>query len=249
MDTHRRAIITAIAALCAIAAQQAPAQSSGSFAGDFFAGGNGAQLISTITCSPGADLACSKSGSVFLGATIKMPGSRSKYLWIGASLETALLTQTGVTGGTGKQTSTATGSIVVTPEVRAPNGQAVPVYPPYVTFDERTQTLTANLSGCLTNLDPTTGLPVVTCTDSETVSLLLSTMSAHSYNFLVENYGTGTYTLKLHIAATATANTTSITAPAKVSVGVRVGSLGVQIVQVQTPFNSLCFDLVNNTSC
>src|SRR5438876_434819 len=156
MDTHRRAIITAIAALCAIAAQQAPAQSSGSFAGDFFAGGNGAQLISTITCSPGADLACSKSGSVFLGATIKMPGSRSKYLWIGASLETALLTQTGVTG---------------------------------------------------------------------------------------------TYTLKLHIAATATANTTSITAPAKVSVGVRVGSLGVQIVQVQTPFNSLCFDLVNNTSC
>jgi len=74
-------------------------------------------------------------------------------------------------------------------------------------------------------------------------------MSAHSYNFLVENYGTGTYTLKLHIAATATANTTSITAPAKVSVGVRVGSLGVQIVQVQTPFNSLCFDLVNNTSC
>src|SRR5437667_439658 len=248
MDTHRRAIITAIAALCAIAAQQAPAQSSGSFAGDFFAGGNGAQLISTITCSPGA-LACSKGGSVFLGATIKMPGSRSKYLWIGASLETALLTQTGVTGGTGKQTSTATGSIVVTPEVRAPNGQAVPVWPPYVMFDERTQTLTANLSGCLTNLDPTTGLPVVTCTDSETVSLLLSTMSAHSYNFLVENYGTGTYTLKLHIAATATANTTSITAPAKVSVGVRVASLGVQIVQVQTPFNSLCFDLVNNTSC
>jgi len=248
MDTHRRAIITAIAALCATAVQRAPAQSSGSFAGDFV--GDGVNIISTITCSSGAALSCVNGGSAFLGATIKMPGSRSKYLWISASLETALWTQTGVTGGTGKiQTSTATGSIVVTPEVRAPNGALMHVWPPSVTFDERTQQLAANLSGCLTNLDPTTGLPLVTCTDSESVNLLLSTMSAHSYNFLVENQGTGTYTVKLKIGATATANSTSIVAPATVKVGVRVGNLGISLVQVQTPFNSLCFDLVNGTSC
>ena len=129
MDTHRRAIITAFAALCAIAVQRAPAQSSGSFAGDFV--GGGVNIISTITCSSGAALSCVNGGSAFLGATIKMPGSRSKYLWISASLETALWTQTGVTGGTGKiQTSTATGSILVTPEVRAPNGALVKVWPP-----------------------------------------------------------------------------------------------------------------------
>ena len=49
MDTHRRAIITAIAALCVVVAQRAPAQSSGSFAGDFV--GGGVNIINTITCS------------------------------------------------------------------------------------------------------------------------------------------------------------------------------------------------------
>src|SRR5438093_1658476 len=176
MVTHQRALITAIAALCATVAQRAPAQSSGSFAGDFV----DVQIIKTITCSAGGidPLSCVNGGAAFLGATIKMPGSSSKYLLIGASLETSLLTGTGVTGGTGtKQSSTAFGSIVVTPQVLAPNGQEVPVWPHEVHFDERLQTLTANLSGCLTNFDPTTGLPVVTCTDSESVNLLLSTMS------------------------------------------------------------------------
>ena len=245
MVTHQRALITALAALCATVAQRAPAQSSGSFAGDFV----DVQIIKTITCASGAALSCENGGAAFLGATIKMPGSSSKYLLIGASLETALLTETGVTGGTGKQSSTAFGSIVVTPEVLAPNGQKVPVWPSKVTFDERLQTLTANLSGCLTNFDPTTGLPVVTCTDSESVNLLLSTMSAHSFNFLVENHGTGTYTVKLHIGATAKASSTSITAASRVNVGVGVGSLYASLVQVQTPFSSLCFNLVNNTSC
>ncbi len=248
MATHQRAIMTAIATLCAIAAQQAQAQSAGSFAGDFL----GMKIIKTITCSTGdVNLSCNlDGGATYLGATIKLPGSRSKYLLISASLETALLTGTAVTGGTGKvQTSTATGSIVVRPEVRAPNGALVPVWPPQVTFDERTQTLTANLSGCLTNVDPATGLPVVTCTDSESVNLVLNTMSAHSFNFLVTNYGTRTYTVKLNIGATGTATNSSIAAHSTVGVGVGVGSLGVSLVQVQTPFNSLCFDLVNGTSC
>jgi len=247
MATNQRAIITAIAALCGIVAQRAPAQSAGSFAGDFV--GGGVQVIPTITCSTGAaGEPCVNKGAAFLGATIKLPGSRSKYLWISASLETALLTGTSVTGGTGtKQSSTASGSIVVTPEVLAPSGLPVRVWPEYVTFDSRLQTLTANLSGCLTN--SVGGLPVVTCTDSESVSLLLSTMSAHSYNFLVENWGTGTYTVKLHVAARAEASSSSIVASSRVAVGVRVGNLGISLVQVQTPFNSLCFDLVNGTSC
>ena len=247
MATNQRAIISAIAALCGIVAQRAPAQSAGSFAGDFV--GGGVQVIPTITCATGAaGEPCVNNGSAFLGATIKLPGSRSKYLWISASLETALLTGTSVTGGTGsKQSATASGSIVVTPEVRAPSGLPVRVWPEYVTFDSRLQTLTANLSGCLTN--SVGGVPVVTCTDSEMVSLLLSTMSAHSYNFLVENWGTGTYTVKLHVAARAEASSSSIVASSRVAVGVRVGNLGISLVQVQTPFNSLCFDLVNGTSC
>lgn len=222
------------------------AQSSGSFAGDFVS----VAIIQTITCA--ADdpaLSCTQGGSAFLGATIKMPAAQSKALLIAGSLQTNLLTSTSATGGKGNQTSTAMGSIVVRPEVTGPKGQDVPVFPPQVTFEERTQQLTANLSGCITNPDPTTGLPVITCTTPETISLLLSTMSAHSFNFFAQNVGAGVYTVKLHIGATATANTTSLGFNSKVDVGVGVGSLGVELVQVQTPFNSLCFDLVNGTSC
>ena len=39
-----------------------------------------------------------------------------------------------------------------------PAGERVRVWPPVVTFDARTQQLTANLSGCITNLDPVTQL-------------------------------------------------------------------------------------------
>jgi len=229
------------------------AQSSGSFAGDFVSGSlnGGVDIIRTITCAADdTNLSCSNGGSAFLGATIKMPSAKGKMLLIAGSLQTNLLTSTSATGGkTGTQTSSATGSIVVTPEVTGPNGQKVAVFPPVVTYEARTQTLKAVLSGCITNLDLTTGLPVVNCTTPETISLLLSTMSANSFSFLAQNVGSGVYTVKLKIGATATANSTSIGFNSAVDVGVSAGSLAVQLVQVQTPFNSLCFDLVNSTSC
>jgi len=240
-------LVWAVAMLVtSLASAQAFAQSSGSFAGDFV----GVDIIKTITCAAGdLDLSCTKGGAAFLGATIKMPSAKSKVLLIAASLQTGLLTSTSVTGGTGRQTSTAMGSIVVTPTVTGPNGRPVRVFPPAVTFEERTQSLTANLSGCITNLDPATGLPVITCTDPETIGLLLSTMSAHSFSFLAENVGSGVYTVTLNIGATAVASSTSLGTNSTVGVGVGVGSLAVQLVQAQTPFNSLCFDLVNGTSC
>jgi hypothetical protein len=219
-------------------------QQAGTFAGDFV----GSSIIKMITCSAGdTDLSCSNGGAAFLGATIKMPGASNRKLMITGSLETALLTQTGITGGGGKQTASATGSIVVRPEVTGPFGQRVQVWPPVVTYDERTQALTANLSGCITNPD-SLGVAVAVCTDSESVNLLLSTLSAHSFTFLAQSVGQGTYTVKLHIGATATATSTSITAKSLVGVGVGAGSLAISMVQVP-PFNSLCFDLINGTSC
>jgi hypothetical protein len=221
------------------------AQSAGSFAGDFV----GMQIIKTLACNAGdLELSCQRGGSAFLGAEIKVPGAKSKVILITGSLETAILTQTGITGGGGKQSGTATGSIVVRPEVTGPNGEHVRVWPPAATFNERTQTLTANLSGCITNPD-SLGIPVIDCSEAEMVDLLLSTMSAHSFTFLAENNGSGVYTVRFHIGATAVASSTSITARSSVGVGVGVGSLAVQLVQVQTPFSSLCFDLVNGSSC
>ena len=99
------------------------------------------------------------------------------------------------------------------------------------------------------NPDPATGLPVITCTDPESIALLLSTTSAHSYQFIAPALPQGVYKVMLHIGATADATTTSVGFNSQVAVGVGVGSLTAQIVQVQTPFNSLCFDLLNGTDC
>ncbi|PYN96894.1 MAG: hypothetical protein DMD89_17285 [Candidatus Rokuibacteriota bacterium] len=210
--------------LTLLVSARAFAQSAGSFAGDFV----GVDIIKTIVCSAGdLDLTCSSGGSAFLGATIKAPAAKSKVFLIGASLQTGILTGSQIAGGTGKQSSTTTGSIVVTPEVTyGPHGKKVRVWPPAVTFDERSQTLTANLLGCLTNLDSTTGLPVVSCTEPETIGLILSTLSAHSFNFLAENVGSGVYTVKLNIGATATATSSSIAAKSQVGVG--VGIVGIE---------------------
>jgi hypothetical protein len=90
---------------------------------------------------------------------------------------------------------------------------------------------------------------VVTCTDPESIELLLSTTSAHSYQFIAPDLPQGVYRVKLHIGATADATTTSLGFNSKVNVGVGVGSLTAMIVHVQTPFNSLCFDLINGTDC
>jgi hypothetical protein len=240
----RFALVAGIVTLVSLAASSAFAQSSGSFAGDFASVG----IIPTIACAAtDPALSCSDGGAAFLGATIKMPNGKS--LLIGGSLETSLLTSTSGTGGKGNQSSTATGAIVVRPEVVGSDGRSYNVYPPRVTFDSRTQTLTANLSGCLTNPDPATGLPVVTCTDPESIALLLSTTSAHSFQFIAPALPQGVYKVMLHVGVTADATTTSIGFNSRVNVGVGAGSLTAQIVHVQTPFNSLCFDMVNGTSC
>ncbi len=239
--TTLRSAFAAVGLFVALAAPPAFAQSSGSFAGDFVS----VTIIPTVVCeATDTTLSCSNSGTAFLGATIKMPSASSKNLLIGGSLQTSLVTATSATGGKGNQTSMATGSIVVTPEVTDPHGNPAPVFPPSVIFNERKQQLTANLSGCITNPGP-----VITCTDPETIALLLSTTSANSFTFIAQNQGAGAYTVKLKIGVTADATSTSVGFNSNVAVTVGVGSLTAQIVQVQTPFNSLCFDLVNGTSC
>lgn len=233
--------MAAVALMLSLTVTSSFAQSTGSFAGDFVS----VAIIPTIVCS--ADdpaLSCTNGGTAFLGATIKLPAAGSKDLLIGGSLQTALYTATSATGGKGNQSSTATGSVVVTPTVIGPGGVSVPVFPASVIFNARTQTLTANLSGCITNVGP-----VITCTTPETIGLILSTTSANSFQFIAQNAGAGVYTVKLKIGATAQASTTSIGFNSQAQVGVGVGSLTAQLVQVQMPFNSLCFDLVNGSSC
>jgi hypothetical protein len=64
---------------------------------------------------------------------------------------------------------------------------------PGVTFDSRTQTLTATLGQAITSSCLLNG-SIATC-DAQQIALILSTTSAHSFNFILPNVGVGTHTI------------------------------------------------------
>jgi hypothetical protein len=172
-----------------------------------------------------------------------------------ASLETSILTNTQVsTNGGNKSSSSAEGSIVVIPHIfQCPSNDcsgasgplvdcttntstsACATFPNQVTFNDRLQTLSATLgSACFAD-----AAGVITCTSPQSIALLLSTTSAHSFNFLVHNLSSGVYQVQLEIGVQAIASTNSIAAGSNVSVGVGAGSLVNLIVQAQTPFDTI----------
>jgi hypothetical protein len=223
--------------------------SSGAFAqsaGSFSAAVSNVAIIPAIVCSAPttsitSPLNCDNTATQFMQLQIKVSSGNSSLL-VGGSLETAILTGTGTTGGSGKQMASATGSVIVTMLV---DGQLAPVgcttgcpvglaYPPMVTYDKRVQTLTTNLGSACNTVNG-----VVTCTSPESIQLLLSTTSAHSFNFVVPGLAGGTHTIQLMISAATDATASSLLAGSQVSVAVGVGSLTAQVVKTLTPFDSI----------
>ena len=233
----------------------AHAQSSGSGGGSF----SNAYLIPTVACSAGSfdlsTLTCDKTGggAKVLFGNIKTPSAANKTVLVMATLESSILTNTLVASKNGQNsTSSAMGSVVVTPKVYfCPNNDCSgasgtlvdiatmggSVTPNQVTFNQRLQTLSASLQGLNCTVDATTG--VLTCTDPETIGLLLSTMSANGFNFLVQTPGQGVYQVQLGVALESTASTNALPAGAQAMVGVGAGSLVEMLVQAQTPFDSI----------
>lgn len=252
----RRVTTMAIAsvALVALSTASALAQSAGSGGGSF----SNAFLIPTVVCSAGSfdpsTLTCDKpgGGAKVLFGNIKTPSAANKNVLVMATLESSILTNTVVASKNGgPSTSTASGTVIVTPKVYlCPNNDCTgasgalvdittmggSVTPNQVTFNQRTQTLTASLQGLNCTLNT---LGVLTCTDPETIGLLISTMSANGFNFLVQTPGQGVYQVQLGIALEASASTTSLPAGAQATVGVGAGSLVEMIVQAQTPFDTI----------
>src|SRR5258708_32398516 len=65
-----------------------------------------------------------------------------------------------------------------------------------VTFDQRIQTLSANLGNIFTDCFANGGNTGTGCQlTQEQITLVLDTTSAHSYGFILPNVGTGTHTL------------------------------------------------------
>jgi len=249
--------------VAALAPCLAFAQSAGSGGGAF----SNAYLIPSVVCAAGSldpsntsavSTSCGPTnggGAKILFADIKVPSANNKDVLLMASLETSILTNTQVsTNGGNKSSSSAEGSIVVIPHIfQCPSNDcsgasgplvdcttntstsACATFPNQVTFNDRLQTLSATLgSACFAD-----AAGVITCTSPQSIALLLSTTSAHSFNFLVHNLSSGVYQVQLEIGVQAIASTNSIAAGSNVSVGVGAGSLVNLIVQAQTPFDTI----------
>jgi hypothetical protein len=233
-----------------VAAGGAFAQSSGSGGGSFA----NAYLVPVVACSAGTfgtGTSCTNAGgaqSGILYSNIQVPASKNVLLL--ASLETSLLTNTQVASSNGnKSTATASGAVVVTPHLFPCIGSGTTpcstlgpevtnaVTPSVVTFNQRQQTLSANLLGLNCTASLTTG--VVTCTSPETIGLILSTTSANAFNFFVSTPGQGVYQIQLGIGLSATASSDSIQSGAQATVGVGAGSMVNLVVQQETPNTSL----------
>ena len=240
-----------MAAMASLVSTGAMAQSSGSGGGSF----SNSFLIPTITCSVTATATSPSNCDVQQGSTkllygnIKVPSAANKNVILLGSLETSILTDTTVASQGGKtSSSSAMGSIIVTPQIyqcldsncnTVSSTPAAPIVPSRVTFDERLQTLTANLLGLGCTANTVTG--VITCTSPETIELLLSTTSAHSFNFLVNGpLSSGVYQVQFGVQVSGTAGTTAtLGSGASVQVAVGGGSLIEEILQSQTPFTTV----------
>ncbi len=133
--------------------------------------------------------------------------SSQKDLFVDVSLEVGLYTNTfvadGGDGGNGNGhgggPSSSTASAAVKVKVLVDGVEALPGE---VVFGSRTQTLEANFQGFIADclfIDPDTGEIELDedCVEPETIRLILETMHAASFNFLIVDPGVGTHTIEV----------------------------------------------------
>lgn len=181
------------------------------------------------------DLIKSTSGTngwvTILASPIKTPAS--KEIFVSASLETGLFTQTLASSKNNKK-DTSTASVAIQVRTLIDN---VPMPPGTVTYAARTQTLSATLegaiAGCLTtvtNGDGTTSIVLdQNCVTPETIELILTTLNAASFNFVASNVPVGTHTISLQARISSTTSVDTGTASATALVG--KGTMIAQIVR------------------
>jgi len=127
--------------------------------------------------------------------------SNSQSLFVNVSTVVGLYTSTKVTGNNTGATSTATAQAGV--HVRVLLDGNVYAFPDQlgtgIDFDNRVQTLTANLGNIFTSdcaANPST------CTlTPEQLTLILQTSSAHDFNFVLLNVGSGSHTIDVQVMA------------------------------------------------
>src|SRR5262245_27555464 len=166
-----------------------------------------------------------------LAAPVKTPAS--KELYVNASLEAGLYTQTKVSSKNNKK-DTSTASVAI--QVRALiDGNPMP--PGTVTYAARTQTLSATLegaiAGCLTTVTNPDGTVSIildpNCVSPEEIELILDTLNAAAFNFVASNVPVGNHMISLQARISSSTRVQEGTASAKGLVG--KGTMIVQIVR------------------
>ena len=158
--------------------------------------------ISTVSVQ-----ACAISQSVCPGTwtdlvpTLNIQTSNSTSLFVNVSTVVGLYTSTKVTGNNTGATSTATATAGV--HVRVLLDGTIYAFPDTlgsgIDFDNRVQTLTANLGNIFTSACASSPS---TCTlTPEQITLILNTSSAHDFNFVLLNVGSGSHTVEIQVLA------------------------------------------------
>ena len=135
------------------------------------------------------------------------------------SLETGLYSQTEVKSrGGNKDTSSAAATIKVQVLV-----DGVPAYPGDVVFDRRSQTLSATLGGILSNCTDSNGdgdIDLDDCTlASEEIELILDTMAAHSFNFIMADLRPGEHAVEVQAMISTSSGSGSGSASSNATIG------------------------------
>lgn len=133
-----------------------------------------------------------------LEQTIKT--AQDKDLFIDASLQSGVFTGTTVKSkNMVKDTSVAAAAVllwVVIDEGEANEQVAYPGYP--IFYNARIQKLSATLQGEIESVNPDTG--AITLGDPEVISLFIGTLSANSFNFIVQDLDSGMHKVTVYAA-------------------------------------------------
>lgn len=144
---------------------------------------------------------------------IKTP--TAKDLFIDVALQTGLTTDTKVVSKTlAKALAMADAEVSVRVLV---NNSPVNVFPNDVVFDKRKQTLIAQFAGYVDekcfSINAETGLIEIDelCIEPESLQLILETLQANSFNFIVPDLPAGTHTLTIQVKGAYATNVEGVT--------------------------------------
>jgi hypothetical protein len=151
--------------------------------------------------------------------------ANDKDLFIDLSLQTGCYTMTQVKSKN-MQKDTSLGMCDILVWVRVDGERVYPGGP--IIFDSRIQSLSATLQGEISAVDPESG--DITIGDPEVIELFIGTLSAHSFNFIVEDLDPGMHEVKVYVMAISTAISQAGSAEARAMVG--LGSMTIEEVRM-----------------